>query len=306
MKRFKKLLVPIGLRDLDEGAIRWAARISILAESEEVVFVHAYDVPDVSEETKARYPWLMAPLDEIVGEKMRGLVESCWEGNPGIKMLFEIIPTASDSSAVLGMAVRRDSDLIVVGRGAFESGIAVKLARKAPCSVMAIPSNEAGKLERILVPTDFSDNSRGALDLAVAFAAEGGISTIELVHVFNLGATHRIITLPEAEQLALAKDISGDVSRRFLEETDLRGIEVEMRIVSEKYVPKAVNRMVRELDADLVITSCRGKNAITSWLLGSNAEALLELCPVPIIAAKVKGTGRNLLDLILPGSNAVR
>ncbi len=69
----------------------------------------------------------------------------------------------------------------------------------------------------------------------------------------------------------------------------------------DRSVPIAASRLARELDADLIVTSCRGKNAVSSWLLGSNAESLLERAPVPVIAAKVKGTGRNLLDSLLHG-----
>lgn len=301
MKRYKRLAVPLGLRDLDKGAISWASRISGLANSEHVLFVHALDAPDFPEKTKKKYPWLTAPLDETIREKMESLVKEVWQGNPNTKISYEVAKSKSDSIAILEAVIRDDSDLIIVGRGAFGGGMAVKLARKSPCSVMSVHSDHAKKLERILVPTDFSKLSRNALDVATAFAQIEGLTRIDSVHVFNIGSVHHKVTLPEKDQIALAEEFALEMHQDFLSDADLRGVEVEPHLVVDRSVPIAASRLARELDADLIVTSCRGKNAVSSWLLGSNAESLLEQAPVPVIAAKVKGTGRNLLDSLLHG-----
>ncbi len=301
MKRYKRLIVPLGLRDLDAGAICWASRISTLAGSESVLFVHALNAPDFPEKAKAKYPWLMNPLDETVQERMHSLVQDHWSGNPDTEIRYEVATGKSDAIAILEAIIRDDSDLVIVGRGAFGGGMAVKLARKSPCSVMSVTTDHADKLERILVPTDFSELSRNALDVATAYAASEGIARIDGVHVFNLGNVHHKVTIPEAEQCAMAEEFATEQSRDFLEESDLRGVEVKTHIVFDHSVALATSRLARELGCDLIITSCRGKNAVSSWLLGSNTESLLEHAPVPVIAAKVKGTGRNLLDSLLHG-----
>jgi len=301
MKRYKRLIVPLGLRDLDSGAISWASRISGLADSEHVLFIHASDTPDFPEKTKEKYPWLAAPLDETIREKMESMVNEIWQGNPKTKISFEVATAKSDSIAILEAVIRDDSDLIIVGRGAFGGGMAVKLARKSPCSVMSVHTDHAKKLERILVPTDFSELSRSALDVATAFAEYEGLTRIDSVHVYNVGSVHRMVTLPEEEQIRLAQEFAEELHRDFLKDADLRGVEVEPHLVLDRSVPIAASRLARELDVDLIVTSCRGKNAISSWLLGSNAESLLESAPVPVIAAKVKGTGQNLLKSLLHG-----
>lgn len=301
MNRYKRIIVPLGLRDLDKGAISWAAHIAKLANTENVHFIHALNAPDFPDETKAKYPWLLAPLDETIREKMEAEVHSAWEDIPGTTISYEVAKTKSESIAILEAVIRDDSDLIIVGRGAFGGGMAVKLARKSPCSVMAVPADRAKKLERILVPTDFSDLSRNAMDVAVAFAEAEKLSRIDSLHVFNLGTVHHKVTLPEEQQNALAQEFASELHKDFLKETDLRNIEVEQHLVIDRSVPIASSRIARELGVDLIVTSSRGKNAVSSWLLGSNAESLLEQAPVPVIAAKVKGTGRNLLESLLHG-----
>lgn len=301
MKRYKRLVVPIGLRNLDLGAIRWASRIARLAGSEHVLFIHAADVPEIPEETQKRYPWLMAPLAETIQNEMEALVSEGWNDNENTKISYKTTSSKSESSAILSAVLEDDSDLIILGRGSFGGGMAQKLARKAPCSVMAIPTTHADRLKRILVPTDFSDHSRNGLDVAIAFAEIEKITKIDSLHVFNTDAFHHKVTLPMEDQIGAAESFATEMHQQFLNETDTRGVEVVPHIVCDRSVPMAMNRLVRELDIDLVVTSCRGKNAMSSWLLGSNAESLLENSPVPIIAAKVKGTGLGLLESILHG-----
>lgn len=301
MKRYKRLIVPLGLRDLDKGAISWAARIAKLANAEHVLFIHALDSPDFPDATKAKYPWLLSPLDETIREKMESEVNAIWEDLPGTSISYEVAKTNSESIAILEAVVRDDSDLIIIGRGAFGGGMAVKLARKSTCSVMAVPTEQAKKLESILVPTDFSKLSRNALDVAIAFAEYAELARIDSVHVFNLGTVNHRVTLPEDQQIALAEEFAAELHRDFLNETDLHGVKVEPHLVINRSVPIAASHLARELGTDLIVTSCRGKNAVSSWLLGSNAESLLEQAPVPVIAAKVKGTGRNLLESLLHG-----
>ena len=301
MKRYRRLIVPLGLRDLDKGAISWAARIAKLANTEHVLFIHTLNAPDFPEQTKEKYPWLLSPLDETIRERMEAEVNAVWEDLPGTKISYEVSKTKSESMGIIEAVVRDDSDLIIIGRGAFGGGMAVKLARKSPCSVMAVPTDRSKKLERILVPTDFSELSRNALDVAVAFAQIEGLTRIDSVHVFNVGSVHHKVTLPEDQQHALAEEFAAELHNDFLKDTDLHGVSVEPHLVIDRSIPIAASRLARELNVDLIVTSCRGKNAVSAWLLGSNAESLLEQAPVPVIAAKVKGTGLSLLESLLHG-----
>jgi nucleotide-binding universal stress UspA family protein len=166
---------------------------------------------------------------------------------------------------------------------------------------MSVHTDVAKKLERIPVPTNLSELFRNAFDVATAFAASEGLTRIDSVHVCNIGAVHGMVILPEKERVLLAQDFAQERHRDFLKEVDLRGVKVEPHLVVDRSVPIAASRLARDLDVDLIVTSCRGKNAIFSWLLGRNAESLSERPPVPVIAAKVKGTGRNLLDALLSG-----
>jgi nucleotide-binding universal stress UspA family protein len=289
-------LVPLSLTGGDAGALAWAGRISRLAGSREVVFCHAAEAMDIPEGIRRKYPFLLDPLEEMLRGRMEELVRGSWAGPEGVELKFRVEKNVSEVYAVLNAVVEHASDLVVVGREAFGSGLAVRLARKAPCSVMAVPEGADAAMERILVPTDFSDNSLAALDVAVAFAEAGGLASIDSLHVCELGPyTHRL-TVPEAEIKAFAEEYARDKHTEYSAKADLRGIELAAHQVVHAHIPAAILNFARTRGSSLIVAGCRGQHAMTALLLGGNVEQLLELAPVPVIAAKVKGTGRGLLE----------
>jgi nucleotide-binding universal stress UspA family protein len=93
---------------------------------------------------------------------------------------------------ILGRAVVPGADLIVVGKrrahtfgGFISPGIAEKIARDAPCAVLSVGERgmpPSPRIERILVPVDFSASTETALSWA-ATLAERYAAGVELLHV---------------------------------------------------------------------------------------------------------------------------
>ena len=87
-----------------------------------------------------------------------------------------------------------DTDLILVGKSETNSAFVEKLARKAPCSVMVVPSGRSVAYRRILVTTDFSNttNLKGVFaggDLSngfgtVAHAIRSGRKAADAIHAY--------------------------------------------------------------------------------------------------------------------------
>ena len=66
-------------------------------------------------------------------------------------------------------------DVVVVGRRLPSEQVGIgaafsKLARKCPCSVLVVPSHARVHLSRMLVPVDFSEHSKLALEQAIDVA----------------------------------------------------------------------------------------------------------------------------------------
>jgi nucleotide-binding universal stress UspA family protein len=135
--------------------------------------------------------------------------------------------------------------------------------------------------EHILVPTDFSDVSRRALEYAKTLAKPGN-SELLLAHV-SPGAN--LITSPEVAWLDAA-EIEG------LEEQELEQRGAALR--SEGYRARTISltgplcdqllSAIKEYKVDLIVLGTHGRKGMERLLLGSDAEALLRHAHCPVIS----------------------
>jgi nucleotide-binding universal stress UspA family protein len=133
--------------------------------------------------------------------------------------------------------------------------------------------------KHILVPTDFSETSErsitAALDLAQAFDAR-----VTLLHVWSLpsigyaeGLAWPIDELQQAAREALA-DAQSRTAARYpkTESLLLQGNEW-----------KQILETVTKRSCDLVVMGTHGRRGLPRLLLGSVAEKVVRLCPVPVL-----------------------
>jgi universal stress protein A len=139
-------------------------------------------------------------------------------------------------------------------------------------------------LKRILVPTDFSDPSEGALKTAMAFGRMFG-ATLDLVHV----AVEVAYPLPPPIDLAsLPIDIGPALDRAAeglaAEEARVRqaGIACESTTLVGRADQEIVER-ARATGANLIIMGTHGRSGIAHALLGSNAERVVQHTPCPVL-----------------------
>ena len=142
------------------------------------------------------------------------------------------------------------------------------------------------KLARILVPVDFSDCSKKALQYAVPFARQFG-AAITLLHVVQ-------VYYPSGSEFGMV-----DVP---LLETDLRkGAETQLATLAEQEIRKQVPNQcevrvgpavpeiiaaARALESDLIILSTHGRTGLKHVFLGSVAENVVRLAPCPVLVVR--------------------
>lgn len=158
--------------------------------------------------------------------------------------------------------------------------------------ITAAPPNQApvwpAKIERILVPVDFSDFSATILKYAVSFAAGFG-AHLRLLHV--------VAPVPYTEELMVIPDEIEDLN----EALEKDGIDGMNSLVS-KYVPAGVatsvvvrtgrpfSEIVAEAQAwpaDMVIIPTHGRTGLMHVLIGSTTERVVRLCTCPVLVVRV-------------------
>ena len=139
------------------------------------------------------------------------------------------------------------------------------------------------KLERILVPTDYSPHAARALELALSFA-EHFDARIELLHVYQVPAEIYPYSLYITdEHLKQIEERQEAQMKELCEAVQKRGASVEGRVVRGETFD-IIPKLVKEQEVDLIILGTRGNTGLPHILLGSTAERTIRLAPCPVIA----------------------
>ncbi len=137
------------------------------------------------------------------------------------------------------------------------------------------------KIERILVPTDFSEHSRAALKYAIELAREHE-SEVLLVHVVE--------PLPYGvarwyDPTKLLEDY-GEMASGELERFEKEATQLYPKCRSELHfgvVHEVIGELVSKLKVDLIVMSMRGQTHLLDLLIGGIAEKLLRYAPCPVL-----------------------
>jgi universal stress protein A len=140
----------------------------------------------------------------------------------------------------------------------------------------------------ILVPIDYGEPSRHALERAVAMARA---LHSKLVLVFAWAAPYADLPLSSEHVTAEQKTVF-DLVRKECEDTmvgfirqiqsDVQDVDLSWYIVSGD-PGKVILEQAAALHVDLIVIGSHGRKAAARWLLGSVAEAVVRHAPCPVL-----------------------
>lgn len=136
---------------------------------------------------------------------------------------------------------------------------------------------------RILVPHDFSVQAMEALEVAVGLAAEHG-GRVRVLHV--------VTPLPAVPDLTWSsgKDLRAALQKRLQAEVDAAMPKGAGRAVCDVVVAEPVPAILAAArKADSIVMATLGRTGLAHWLLGSVAEKIVRLSPVPVLTVRAKG-----------------
>lgn len=133
------------------------------------------------------------------------------------------------------------------------------------------------RLQRILVPLDFSGQSRRALRYAAPFAARFGARVV-LLHVMEKPARD---TKVAATRLAAAHRRLRETALQYLSEE-----QIDQTIVREGNAAREIIETARLLQADLVTIAAESSASLSRLFKGSTARRVLRLAPCPVLTVR--------------------
>lgn len=139
------------------------------------------------------------------------------------------------------------------------------------------------KLKRLLVPYDFSEHSRKALDTALALARHFG-SEIILANVLEYeGFGVDSVAFPLEAWWADREETTTEALKKLALDT---GLKVTPIVCSGRAWDEVV-RIAQEMKVDLIVIATHGRTGLRHFLIGSVAERIVQHAPCPVLTIRV-------------------
>lgn len=287
-KAFRKILVGIHPAGHSNDAVLQAASFA-RSLSAELDFVLAVEIapPLWPGFTREDLMAMHAPALARAKEKtLESLAPVAKDAGLEIEECLRVYPGHS-AKVILQSAEELESDLILLGaqerRSAFRLGStarAVLSRAQVPVWCQTSPVKAVG---RILVPIDFSEHSRRALEVAHELASVWG-SSIRVLHCHSA---------PEFAYAGLGESGTGPI---FDLEQERRGAEEELNKWAKEFEWQGITNSSHfseqettqgildgAKEADLIVMGTHGRTGLSRFLLGSMAYSTLLHAEVPVL-----------------------
>lgn len=224
------------------------------------------DIPD----------WTRAELDKAVTK--------AFEHRPTVAHDYAAVNTRPGAALV---QAAKDADLIVVGSsgaGAISrmilGSVTSEVLASSPCPVVVTPSKIHEVTNRVVVGTDGSDHSAGAVEWAAAEAKRRG-SELVIVHAWEPPHRH---TVDAKDRHTSSYEVDAQL---VLDEATAAARGLGIHSVEAALVEGGTAQSLLDLaeSADLIVVGSRGRGGFRSMLFGSVAHAVAahSSCPAAIV-----------------------
>lgn len=140
--------------------------------------------------------------------------------------------------------------------------------------------------KRILVPIDGSETSTKALVAALQMARDSG-GQVRLIH-----SVDELAYVSGFEYSGNLVEIARDYATKLLDDglavARSAGVEADTKLIDfpGQRLGETVMDEAREWNADLIVVGTHGRRGIGRFLLGSGAEQILRMSPVPVLVIR--------------------
>jgi nucleotide-binding universal stress UspA family protein len=154
------------------------------------------------------------------------------------------------------------------------------------------------QLNRILVPTDFSEHSERAAAYALELAKRYEAEAVHCIHVSDIPAdllatSNYYMTAPSEEFITKIRQESRTALEAFVAK-NFRGMPTITAFLEGRPFVEII-RYARAQEIDLIVISTHGRSGIKHALFGSVAEKVVRKAPCPVLVVK-----RDERDFVLP------
>jgi nucleotide-binding universal stress UspA family protein len=142
-----------------------------------------------------------------------------------------------------------------------------------------------GLYQHILVPTDFSESSRRALDTAVSLALAFG-AKLTITHSCEVpGYAYVGMMAPPIDYLTPLREAGESLLLKTVE--SIRDKVPGATTVLRSGAPwQQTLEVAKEVSADLIVIGTHGRSGLAHAFLGSVAEKVVRMSPIPVLTLR--------------------
>lgn len=303
MYPLKRILVGLDLSEMDIPLIKFAAAIAKASLSNKVYFINVVPPLNIPLAIQKEFPLLMDNAVEDRKKQIWEKIDLYFDKNAA-KETQVAVKEGVPAKKILKFSLEKNIDLIVVGRKTSLKGsglVSYRLARRAACSLFIVPEGLEPKIEKILVPSDFSDYSVIAMEEAFNIANKTGAKII-VQNVYNVPAGYHYTgrTFDEFARI-MEKNAKKDY-RKFIRKIETGGIKPKVVYSLDKNDDPVedIYEMAESLQPVCIVIGAKGRTATTAIFLGSLAERLVQINKkFPLMVVRPKGKNAGILDYLL-------
>ncbi|MEM1220869.1 MAG: universal stress protein [Bacteroidota bacterium] len=290
--RLKEVLFALELAQPDRAALAFLSEVFAQIPVQRLSFLHVLPA------TRYRLGFPESISAEIIEElavEESVLVEM--EGEiavrfPSVESTLEV-RHGDPLQELIAMAIRRNVDLTVIGQntGTNRHGILAKnVARQISGDALVIPDRTSAQLSRIVVPIDFSENARRALEKAIQLSVGWPQPIpVSVVNVYELpdASVYKISRQPGHFEKMLRENRL-EALDQFLSPYAEFGANLEVDLLRKEGLGLAAHilKYTKEQAGDLIVIGAKGHSLVERFFLGSVTEKLVSTnhsCPTWIV-----------------------
>lgn len=280
-----RVMLALDLSKMDIALIKYLNYLSKTWDIEQVDFVHNIkqtELYSIYEEIADD----SINLEEIISKNIQETIEEHIHSD----IVYDVhISSDNYTESVLSHQAKSfKTDILILGKKSSLRGtgsMTRKLVRMIDCNILLVPENVACKLDKILIPTDFTVNSSSAFKIA---------EKLQEYNSFEMNTVH-VYSIPSVYFPFINRDEAKDKAERhlkqryqtFVKRHKLQNIPFHLIYQQNKTIAELIIEYMDKEQMDLCVLSARGGNKITALLIGSiTNELLLEEVKKPILIVK--------------------
>ncbi len=290
-----KILVPIDFSPFSDYATDYAIFLAQKYKAQICLFhvIVLYEA-DVDEEAHVKQ------LEEIIKRKEENtnqLFERHQQKfeNSNIKIESQTTRGISPANTILEYIDEHNYDLVLMGthgragiKNWIYGSVTEKVVRLSKIPVMTIHNSPTNiQINKILVPVDFSENSRDGIKEAVKIAKEFS-AEVEFLHVIEQQLQPSFHVVGIESVFAGNPDLKKITAEKLEEFCNIKKIKSNFAIL-EGTTHQVISHYASDCAADLIVMSTRGYTGLDHLLIGSTTERVVRIAPAPVLTV-----GRHL------------